>query len=84
MGSEVVWVIEILSPRDDFKSYLAGYEGSDDYLWVEDPDEAVHYANQTAAETVANTIDMHGHAHVVSHLTAKKRERLDLPILPAA
>jgi hypothetical protein len=81
-ATEEVWVIEISSPRDDFKSYMAGSDGPDDFLWVEDPTDAVHFLSQTEAEAVADSMGMHGHAQVVSH-ARPARPQFELPLFAA-
>jgi hypothetical protein len=55
-ATEQVWVIEISSPRDDFKSYMVGPDGPDDFLWIEDPTDAAHFLSQTEAEVVADSM----------------------------
>jgi hypothetical protein len=81
-ATEQVWVIEISSSRDDFKSYMAGPDGPDDFLWVEDPAEGVHFLSEAEALTVAETMGMHGHAHCVAHMRPV-RAQFELPLFLA-
>lgn len=80
-SSAQVWVIEILSPRDDFKSYLAGRDGPDDFLWVEDPADAVHFASRRDAERVAANLGLHGHERVVTYAPTVPQMALPLEAL---
>jgi hypothetical protein len=67
-----VWAIEILSPRDRFKSYFAGRDGHEP-LWVEDPAGAVHFAERREAKRTASTLGLHGHERVVPYEPIKRR-----------
>jgi hypothetical protein len=59
MSSTRVWVIEILSPRDTFRSYFASRDGAGKPLWVENPAKAVHFAKRGDATETASTLGLH-------------------------
>lgn len=73
--SRRVWVIEILSPRDKFRSYFAGRDGTGEPLWVEDPAEAIHFAERDDATETASTLGLHGHERVVPYQRGRAPRR---------
>ncbi len=86
MGSRSrrVWVIEILSPRDTFRSYFAGRDGTGELLWVEDPAEAMHFAERGNAAETGATLGLHGHERVVPYQRGRRPSRRAAPALGRA